>query len=85
MIQQFVLVEIEWEAIYFCRPCWCSLFTWGEGVKEPYEVEREVHKLLLGVKSVSCVRSGKYLPLSGLPRAEVKKFWVEWFSLICDA
>ena len=24
--------------------------------------------------SVSCVRSGKYLPLSGLPRAEVKKF-----------
>ena len=43
-------------------------------MKEPYEAEREVHKLLLGVKSVSCVRSGKYLPLSGLPRAEVKKF-----------
>ena len=46
----------------------------GGGGKEPHEVEREVHKLLLGVKSVSCVRSGKYLPLSGLPRAEVKKF-----------
>ena len=43
-------------------------------MKEPHEVEREVHKLLLGVKSVSCVRSGKYLPFSGLPRAEVKKF-----------
>ena len=48
-----------------------KLEAWGEGVKEPYEVECEVHKLLLGVKSV---RSGKYLPLSGLPRAEVKKF-----------
>ena len=43
-------------------------------MKEPYEVECEVHKLLLGVKSVSCVLPGKYLPLSGLPRAEVKKF-----------
>ena len=30
----------------------------GGGGKEPHEVEREVHKLLLGVKSVSCVRSG---------------------------
>ena len=40
-------------------------------MKEPYEVQCEVHKLLLGVKSV---RSGKYLPLSGLPRAEVNKF-----------
>lgn len=38
-------------------------------MKEPYEVEREVHKLLLGVKSVSCVRSGKYLPLSGLRKS----------------
>ena len=45
----------------------------GRGWKEPHEVEREVHKLL-GVKSVSYLRSGKHRPLSGLPRAEVKKF-----------
>ena len=45
----------------------------GRGWKEPHEVEREVHQLL-GVKSVSYLRSGKHQSFSGLPSAEVKKF-----------